>query len=51
MVHIFICPDCRSEHTEPAHAGFVLAVLCLDCTLALALHELSQDGMPISAAA
>jgi hypothetical protein len=51
MVHIFICPDCRSEHTEPAHAGFVLAVLCLDCTLALEMHELGRDDTPIAAAA
>lgn len=31
MLHIFICPECRSEHTEPAEAHFLLAVPCLDC--------------------
>ena len=31
MPHIFICPECRSEHAEPAEAHFLLAVLCVDC--------------------
>jgi hypothetical protein len=34
MVHIFICPECRSEHAEPAEAHFLLAVVCADCALA-----------------
>lgn len=31
MLHIFTCPECRTEHAEPAEAHFLLAVLCVDC--------------------
>ncbi len=33
MSHLFVCPACRIGHEEPAHAAFVLAVLCLECEL------------------
>ncbi len=38
MQHIYICPECRYEHAEPANAHFVCEVLCLDCDLDLELR-------------
>jgi hypothetical protein len=38
MVQTFICPECRSEHAEPAEAHFLLAVLCVDCAMAIEFH-------------
>lgn len=37
MLQIFICPDCRAEHAEPAEGHFLLTVLCVDCAFALEL--------------
>jgi hydrogenase maturation factor HypF (carbamoyltransferase family) len=31
MPHIYYCPECKSEHDQPAQAYFALAVICLDC--------------------
>ena len=53
MLHIFICPDCRSEHSEPAEAHFLLAVLCNDCAMAgeFEAHQatLNVQGIPVAA--
>lgn len=53
MLHIFICPDCRAEHSEPAEAHFVLAVICSDCAMAgdLEIHQASSAFRGIPAAA
>jgi len=53
MTHLFHCPDCRREHAEPAHAGFVLAVLCADCELVALIeaHEIELAGRAVPAAA
>ncbi len=53
MLHIFICPDCRAEHSEPAEAHFLLAVLCSDCAMAgeFEVHQASAAGRGIATAA
>ncbi len=35
MLHIFICPECRTEHDEPAEADFLLSAICVDCAFEL----------------
>ncbi len=50
MQHLYICPDCRSGHTEPADAHFVLHALCLDCALGREL-EAARPEPPLVAAA
>ena len=32
-MQLFVCPDCRAVHDEPAEAAFVLEVRCFDCDL------------------
>jgi hypothetical protein len=44
MTMIFNCPECGHEHDEPAHAAFVLAVLCRDCELASILADRLADA-------
>jgi len=33
MQDLFECPECGHTHDQPAHAAYVLTVLCLDCEL------------------
>ncbi len=39
----FECPDCGSQHDEPAEATYVLAVRCLDCELET-LYRADRDA-------
>ncbi len=35
-MNIFVCPECHVEHHEPFEAMFVLRVICVDCSEAIA---------------
>lgn len=37
MEDIYLCPDCHSEHTEPAEARLGHLVRCTSCLLLLEL--------------
>jgi hypothetical protein len=37
MEDLFLCPDCRELHDEPAEAIFGHLIRCLDCELAAEL--------------
>jgi hypothetical protein len=43
MNKTYICPDCRHDHQSPAHASFVLMVLCVDCETAAVLDRYAED--------
>jgi hypothetical protein len=43
MTHSFHCPDCGSEHCEPADATFVLAVRCSACDLLDRIDARARD--------
>ena len=51
MLHVYICPDCRSEHAEPAEAHFLLAVSCVDCAFEVEYRASRFAGVEIPAAA
>jgi acetone carboxylase gamma subunit len=48
--HRFFCPECASEHDQPAEATYVVAVLCLDCELEARYAEILREPLIAEAA-
>ncbi len=45
MNEIYLCPDCRTEHTEPCEAVLGHIACCMGCTLFLDL--LAEEGLEL----
>jgi hypothetical protein len=40
MEALFVCPECRAEHAEPADARLGHFIICLDCVTEAAGREI-----------
>jgi acetone carboxylase gamma subunit len=50
MNQLFVCPECKSIHEEPAEASYVLTVLCLDCEIESRYREVLLEPAILAAA-